>query len=185
MAFSDGWWLLRVIWSESDTARVTSSPPAHNKTPERMCYKGMIMMEDICFSLTPPPTLSTGPPTQTWPIAPSNPVKHLHILEWWIGSLSLSHLPRTALVPWAWEAGDSLFVLSELNQPSNHSQLGPRARRKPLHWFPSFGATSEIGGGDDQCDVELHRILLECAERFPLSLLLHGICFGCGLTVKN
>ena len=77
--FQDGWSLLRVIWSESDTARVRSSPPPCT-TMERSWWR--------TFASNWPPPSWLGPPSQAWPVAPSNPTQHLHIPEWWIGAPS-------------------------------------------------------------------------------------------------
>lgn len=63
--FSDGWWLLRVIWSESDTARVRSSPPGYNKTWERRPTMERSWWRTFASNWPPPSRL--GPPVRRGP----------------------------------------------------------------------------------------------------------------------
>lgn len=72
-------------------------------------------------------------------------------------------------VPLAWEVGERLFLLPEINQPSNRSQLGPSTmtwdqnskeallppQRRQWWWQYMW------------CDVGLHKSLQKCAERRP------------------
>lgn len=143
--FSDGWWLLRVIWSESDTARVRSSPLGYNKTRERR--PTMEPSWWSTFASNWPPPSRTGPPSQAWPVAPSNPTQHLHIPELWIGALSLSLLPLTltALYLWPEKQGRGCFCcLNSTNHQTAHSWdpepwPGTRTQRKlpPLCFLQS------------------------------------------------
>lgn len=63
--FLDGWWLLRVIWSESDTARVRSSPPGYNKTWERRPTMERSWWRTFASNWPPPSRL--GPPVRRGP----------------------------------------------------------------------------------------------------------------------
>lgn len=78
-------------------------------------------------------------PSQAWSVAPSNPMKHLHIREWWIGALSLSHLPltHTALYLWPKKQERACFCcLNSTNHQTTHSWdpepwPGTRTLRRP------------------------------------------------------
>lgn len=62
------------------------------------------------------------------------------------------------LVPLAWQAGESLFLLSEVNQPSNCSQLGPEVMNLSWNNFKSClfqRNIRDLRGGEYARDSEL------------------------------
>ena len=168
--FQDGWSLLRVIWSESDTARVRSSPPPCT-TMERSWGR--------TFASNWPPPSWLGPPSQAWPVAPSNPTQHLHIPEWWIGAPSpflhwQTHThTHTALSLWPEKQGERLFLLSELSQPSNRSQLGPRTMTRAQNCegniLQSDVRTFSGGGGKREPEPPLE-VVKKCWKASPFTL---------------
>lgn len=122
MAFSDGWEILRVIWSESDTVRVRSSPLAHKKTWERSATMERSWWRTFASNWPPPPQL--GPPVRRGWLPQVTPCSISKISEWWIGALSLSHLPLacTALYLWPKKQGRGCFCcLSSTNHQTAHS----------------------------------------------------------------
>lgn len=83
MAFSNAWWLSRVIWSGS--VQVLMRTTKHT-TMEWSWWR--------TFACNWPSPFWLGPPSQAWPIALSNPTQHLYISEWWIQNTEpLSLLP--------------------------------------------------------------------------------------------
>lgn len=146
--FPDGWWLLRVIWSESDTARVRWSPPAHNKTWER--HTTMERSWWRTFASYWPPPSQLGPPSQAWPVAPSNPMQHLHIPKWWIGAHSPSFHWHTQPCTFGLRSrGEVVFAvwtqptIKQLTAGTQNHDLGPELWGN-LHRFACSRATSDV-----------------------------------------
>lgn len=146
--FLDGWWLLRVIRSESDTARVRSSPPAHNKTWERHTTMEWSWWRTFASNWPPPSRL--GPPSQAWPVALSNPTQHLHISEWWIGTHSPSFHWHTQPCTFGLRSrGEVVFAvwtqptIKPLTAGTQNHDLGPVLLGNLLR-FASSRATSDV-----------------------------------------
>lgn len=83
----DGYWEwcgVRVIWPGSDEVLLRTTK---HTTMETSWWR--------TFAFYWPPPSQLGPPSQAWPVAPSNPMQHLHIPEWWIGAHAPSFLWHT------------------------------------------------------------------------------------------
>lgn len=147
-AFPDGWCLLKGMWSESEAVRVTSSPPPHNKTEER--HTTMEWSWWRTFASHWPPASQTGPLSQAWSVAPSNPTQHLCFLEMWIETFCPS-IEAQGLAPNA---------LSGVNQPLSSSQLRPKStdQTRTLKNPPIYLLWDDISVSTsfNKCDVKVH-----------------------------